>query len=617
MNSENRTDKKIQNSMNETLGYEGIGGFSNPIKNHGLQRTNRQTVNRLYSSYNKTNSKTYLQDYADLLKELNAIFATNFNSNQLFYSLHNILVNHELVNFTALGLVSDSSQCINVRLLDKAGSSYMSKILLTAEDNLIIKAFNTRQNQINHDSDFLKIPYLSKSQVIVFPLLVKGDVLGVYIIGCESQSITLGVELYNLITRMMSYFIQNEQLSEIVTKNTDIDSLTGLANHKSLQEELASQLKIAQQNDSKVSICLFDILNISQINREFGHAKGDEIIKAVANKISQNNRNTDFAGRYGGDEIAVIMPGASTEEAKYVAEYLNYTISCIYIDDVGPVKVSAGIATYPDTTVDQEKLLILAEQAMGISKSKSYESGNSVIVTSQDVDFWDDDALKSFAEILIRRHAQIGINFEEELVSKFHDEKIISNQHLLEVVKSLASTIDAKDTYTKGHSTSVSRYSEALARAINLPEVEVERIKLGALLHDIGKIGIPENILRKPTMLNDEEWEIMKQHPTIGADKVLAPNESLRDLIPMVKFHHEHYDGTGYPFGLKGEEIPLSARIVSIADAFHALVSDRPYRKGLSINKACEILKMGANVQWDRELVRQFVQIAPSLSTSV
>jgi len=603
--------------MNETLGYEGIGGFSNPIKNHGLQRTNRQTVNRLYSSYNKTNSKTYLQDYADLLKELNAIFATNFNSNQLFYSLHNILVNHELVNFTALGLVSDSSQCINVRLLDKAGSSYMSKILLTAEDNLIIKAFNTRQNQINHDSDFLKIPYLSKSQVIVFPLLVKGDVLGVYIIGCESQSITLGVELYNLITRMMSYFIQNEQLSEIVTKNTDIDSLTGLANHKSLQEELASQLKIAQQNDSKVSICLFDILNISQINREFGHAKGDEIIKAVANKISQNNRNTDFAGRYGGDEIAVIMPGASTEEAKYVAEYLNYTISCIYIDDVGPVKVSAGIATYPDTTVDQEKLLILAEQAMGISKSKSYESGNSVIVTSQDVDFWDDDALKSFAEILIRRHAQIGINFEEELVSKFHDEKIISNQHLLEVVKSLASTIDAKDTYTKGHSTSVSRYSEALARAINLPEVEVERIKLGALLHDIGKIGIPENILRKPTMLNDEEWEIMKQHPTIGADKVLAPNESLRDLIPMVKFHHEHYDGTGYPFGLKGEEIPLSARIVSIADAFHALVSDRPYRKGLSINKACEILKMGANVQWDRELVRQFVQIAPSLSTSV
>ena len=150
-----------------------------------------------------------------------------------------------------------------------------------------------------------------------------------------------------------------------------------------------------------------------------------------------------------------------------------------------------------------------------------------------------------------------------------------------------------------------------------LEEKEIERVKLGAVLHDVGKIGIPENILRKPTLLNEEEWKIMKQHPVIGAEKVLEPNESLRDLIPMVKYHHEHYDGTGYPSGLRGEEIPLSARIVSIADAFHALVSDRPYRKGLSIKEACEILKIGAGIQWDKDLVREFVIIAPSLSTSV
>ena len=214
-------------------------------------------------------------------------------------------------------------------------------------------------------------------------------------------------------------------------------------------------------------------------------------------------------------------------------------------------------------------------------------------------------------------HSQIGINFEEELVHKFNNENIVSQNHLMELANSLAGAIDAKDPYTKGHSTSVSRYSEALARAINLPEDEVQRIKLGALLHDVGKIGIPENVLKKPDKLSDEEWEIMKQHPVIGAEKVLAPNESLRDLIPMVKFHHEHYDGTGYPFGLKGDEIPLSARIVSIADAYHALVSDRPYRKGLGVEKACEILKLGAGVQWDRELVRQFIVIAPSLSTEV
>lgn len=187
----------------------------------------------------------------------------------------------------------------------------------------------------------------------------------------------------------------------------------------------------------------------------------------------------------------------------------------------------------------------------------------------------------------------------------------------MELANSLAGAIDAKDPYTKGHSTSVSRYSEALARAINLPEDEVQRIKLGALLHDVGKIGIPENVLKKPGKLDGEEWEIMKQHPVIGAEKVLKPNEALRDLIPIVKYHHEHIDGSGYPERLKGDEIPLAARIVAVADTYHALISDRPYRKGMSVEKACEILKDGAGKQWDPDLVRQFISIAPSLSTSI
>ena len=187
----------------------------------------------------------------------------------------------------------------------------------------------------------------------------------------------------------------------------------------------------------------------------------------------------------------------------------------------------------------------------------------------------------------------------------------------MELANSLAGAIDAKDPYTKGHSTSVSRYSEALARAINLPEDEVQRIKLGALLHDVGKIGIPENVLKKPDKLSDEEWEIMKQHPVIGAEKVLAPNEALRDLIPMVKYHHERIDGKGYPEHLKGDKIPLAAKIVAVADTFHALISDRPYRKGMPIEKACAILREGAGVQWDSDLVRQFISIAPSLTTNV
>ncbi len=118
---------------------------------------------------------------------------------------------------------------------------------------------------------------------------------------------------------------------------------------------------------------MMDINNISKINRELGHAKGDEVIKLVAEKVKQNIRNSDFAGRYGGDEIAIILPDTDTDEAKYIAEYLTYSLSCSFVDDVGPVKVSVGITTFPESTRDQEKLLILTEQAMYISKSKGYK----------------------------------------------------------------------------------------------------------------------------------------------------------------------------------------------------------------------------------------------------
>ena len=420
-----------------------------------------------------------------------------------------------------------------------------------------------------------------------------------------------------MMANYLALFIQNKELSNKVLLNTHTDALTNLNNHRRLQEILVQEIDKAKRTDTKMSVVIFDINNISQINMDFGAAKGDEIIKLVSDKISQNIRTNDSAGRYGGDEIAVILPDTDSADAKYLAEYLTYTLSCCLVDGVGPIKVSVGISTFPKSSIDPEKLWILAEQAMYISKSKGYKNGMSTIVCSEDFDFWDDMALSSFASVIAKRHSQIGINFDEELVAKFHNEEIISQNHLIEVVTSLASAIDAKDEYTKGHSTSVSRYSEALARSLNLPEKDVERIKLGALLHDIGKIGIPENVLKKPSKLDDNEWEVMKQHPSIGAEMVLMPNESLHDLIPIVKYHHEHWDGSGYPEKLKGEEIPLAARIVSVADAYHALISDRPYRKGLSVEKACEILKLGAGIQWDKRLVDEFINIAPSLATNI
>ncbi len=574
--------------------------------------SSKTTANKLYGGYNAyINKDKFTVDYTNLLKELNKIILKQQSAQDLYNDIHNLFINNLNAAFTGIGLFQEKSKCIHLKVTTKAGGMYSSRIFEKDESSDIMKSFKNNEVVVVDNSSFLGIPYLTETPVGILPLCYNEENCGVLLIGDEKFSVHS--DIYGIINKILTLCILNERIGEMKNLSSGVDNLTGLSTHRVFQEKLAGEIQKASTLKSSLSVVIFDVNNISQINRELGHAKGDEIIRTVADKIAQSSSDKSMIGRYGGDEIAIIMPNTSVDEAKYFSEYVAYSLSCCLIDNVGPIRVSIGIASYPDATMDQEKLLILAEQATYISQSKGYQNGMASIISSQDFDFWDDMALNSFASVLTKRHAQVGISFEEELVKKFHNEEIISKHHLLDVVTSLASAIDAKDTYTKGHSTGVARYSEALARAAGLEEDEIERIKLGAVLHDVGKIGIPENILRKPAPLSDEEWKIMKQHPTIGAEKVIQPNRQLIDLIPMVKYHHERYDGKGYPEGLKGTDIPLAARIVSVADAYHALVSDRPYRKGMSIEKACEILKEGAGTQWDKELVRTFISIAPSL----
>ncbi len=604
--------------LNSTIinNSSGMPKISNPIRKTNLiAKINALNgKNSVKTNFSYTEKPLQAINYPEFIKNLSEITAKNNTVHNLFLACHKLFTNKLNTTFTAIGIINKQSHCLNIKLADRIDSIFTSRVFLNEETNEIVKTINSNAISVQNDNSFLKIPYLTSVQTAIIPLCSLGETIGVLIIG--DNQIEGRTEIYSLVANYLGLFINNFDLKDIASQNLYLDNLTGLCTHRHFQEVLAKELKTADKN-SPVSVVLFDVNNISKINKEFGHAKGDEIIKTVADKIAANIKKQDTAGRYGGDEIAVVLPNMGTEEAKYLAEYISYTISCCMIDNVGPIRVSVGVASYPEASVDQEKLLILAEQAMYISKSKGCKNGISTIVSSQDYDFWDDTALNSFASVLTKRHASLGINFEDELVNKFQNEEINSQNHLLEVVTSLASAIDAKDTYTKGHSTSVSRYAVALARAINLPEKEINRIMLGGLLHDVGKIGIPENVLKKTAGLNDEEWKIMKQHPTIGAEKVLRPNPMLHDLIPIVKYHHEQWNGKGYPEGLKGEEIPLAARIVAVADTYHALISDRPYRKGMSVERACEILKMGAGIQWDADLVRQFIQIAPSLGTMI
>ncbi len=609
--------KQIVNNNENLKQQSAIKPVSSPISQGKLVSrvnalTNTPSVNQLLNPHSMVfnNEKGLTLNYKNVIDSL--VNISNITNPSDFYNkIYSIITQNIDSSFFAIGLFKEKSNCINLKLHDKVGNNFSTKVFLKDDDNPIVKVFKERITKFVEKKDYLKLSYYKNYSTAILPLISVNKCIGVFII--EDAHANQNTALYSLIANHIALVTHNFELMEKSDELINTDSLTLLYNHRGFQEILTNEISRAKINKQQLSVMMLDINNITKINRELGHAKGDEVIKLVAEKVRQNVRESDIAGRYGGDELAIILPNTSSEQAKYVAEYLTYSLSCCFIDEIGPIKVSVGVATYPDCTQDKEKLLILAEQAMYISKAKGYKDGMSAIISSSDFNFWDNIALKSYAEVVSKRHSQLGINFEEELIEKFNEDHDISDSRIWEVATSLAGAIDAKDPYTKGHSTSVSKFSEALARAINLPEKEVERITLGALLHDVGKIGIPESVLKKEGPLSDEEWVIMKQHPVIGYEKVLEPNPNLRDLIPIVKYHHERIDGKGYPEGLSNGDIPLAAKIVAIADTYHALISDRPYRKGMNIEKAFEILEEGAGTQWDADLVRTFIQIAPSL----
>jgi HD-GYP domain-containing protein (c-di-GMP phosphodiesterase class II) len=173
----------------------------------------------------------------------------------------------------------------------------------------------------------------------------------------------------------------------------------------------------------------------------------------------------------------------------------------------------------------------------------------------------------------------------------------------------MAVAVDAKSRWTAGHSIRVTRYAVELAQAIKLPESEIEKVNLSGLLHDLGKIGIPDAILNKPDKLTDEEWKVMKQHPIIGYEMLKDIWQFRGSILDGVLYHHERVDGKGYPFGLRGEDIPFMGRLLAIADGFDAMTSDRPYRAGMSKEEALEVLTEFAGIQWDKELVKAFVDM--------
>jgi diguanylate cyclase (GGDEF)-like protein/PAS domain S-box-containing protein len=378
------------------------------------------------------------------------------------------------------------------------------------------------------------------------------------------------------------------------------DPHTGLYNHRYLQEIIEAEFERTRRYAQPLSVMMLDIDYFKSINDVYGHKFGDLVLKQFAKILKRMVRRYDTVIRYGGEEFIVICSGTDRANALGLAKRI---LDAINLFDFGnkkhsvKLKLSMAIASYSeDKALKGMDLVELADQIL----SRAKESGGNRVYSSVDI-----KKEKSPAKVTKNEN----VRFLHEKIEKLGKR---ANQSLMEAIFAFAKTIEVKDHYTGEHVERTVKYATEIAKAMNLPERDIELIRQATMLHDLGKIGISEKILLKKGKLTKSEFAQIKKHPQIGVD-IIRPIHFLHPIIPILLYHHERWDGKGYPNGLKGADIPVGARIVALADVYQALISDRCYRKAYSKEKAIEIIKEESGKLFDPEIVDVFLRIVHKL----
>jgi diguanylate cyclase (GGDEF)-like protein len=368
------------------------------------------------------------------------------------------------------------------------------------------------------------------------------------------------------------------------------DRLTGIANRETLLTTLVAEVERATRHHSWLSVAFIDIDRFKPINDTYGHKSGDAILRQVANVIADNIRGSDLLGRYGGEEFMLILPETQPDEAVVLAEKLRSLVAAHSLLIAGQqrlqVTISVGVAgeigsqLQVDALVDQADAAMYAAKQLGRDRTYLYRAV-------------DENAPVRRAPISSEhRHAATAIG-------RWANDT---------ATEALASVLAPQPHHRGRPSDMIASLATGIALEMGLPREEIERIRVASLLHDLGKLAVPSEILDKPTALSDGEWQAIGEHPRIG-QVILEQASSLREAIPVVLHHHERFNGGGYPHGLRGNEIPIGARIVSVADAYHAMVHDRPYKTALGHEAALAELRANAGTQFDPEVVNLFCAV--------
>ncbi len=412
-------------------------------------------------------------------------------------------------------------------------------------------------------------------------LIALGPILYVGLLGQQDLTsrevftiMTVAV-LIGVMTTVRTYDLALENSS--LRRRSTTDALTGLFNHRHFHERLDAEVTRAEREGGSLSVAIMDVDDFDRVNNIYGHAVGDRRLHSIAERLSDSARGSDIVCRVGGDEFAVVMPDTDPIEAYKVC--LRLQDEMCEPDGVCPLttSVSIGIASVPAHARSREELVQKADGALYWAK---FHGREQVVI-------FDADLVQALGP--------------EQRIAMLREEAYLNMVHLL------AAAVDARDQYTRRHSANVASLVVALAGDLAFSAQHTAHLETAALLHDIGKIGIPDALLRKESPLSGPERASVAEHPQL-ATRILSAIPR-REILPWIESHHERWDGSGYPIGLAGEDIPLEARMIALCDAYDAMTTDRPYREASSPASARAELLEHAGTQFDPQLTARFVEM--------
>lgn len=370
--------------------------------------------------------------------------------------------------------------------------------------------------------------------------------------------------------------LRNAEQHAIAVDNADHDSVTELLNHRAFQQRIENLLHKATDSEDVVSVMVTDLDNFKLFNDTYGHLVGDEVLRIVGRAITRSVPEASIVARFGGDEFVVALPGVPAETSQEIAQ----AITQMLVEEgyrqaneqrVIPIGISIGIAVFPVDGKNRHELLMVADRNL-------YEAKVS--------------------------GAGIAASTDEQRTNR-----ALKAHSSFETLDALITAVDNKDRYTRKHSEEVTEYALWIAEEIGLSEESMRQLRVAGLLHDVGKIGVPDEILRKPGRLTPEEFETMQRHPRLGA-LIVGAIPGMTEVVDGVRYHHERWDGQGYPDQLFETDTPLFGRILAVADAFSAMTTDRPYRAGMDWKTALQNISNGMGTQFDPELAAAFLKAA-------